>query len=363
MDLNTELFYLHLLNTFSKFGPKRLQLLLNSLGTASRAFRASESELLKAGFEQKLISEFFAHKLTINEEAEREQLHKLEISLLGTQSINYPLLLKEIPLPPPLLYCKGTLPEANAVYLAVVGTRKTTQYGRLVVERLLPPLVNSGLVVVSGLAFGIDEISHKVSVTHNMPTVAVLGSGLDDSSFYPKDHALLAKQIIDAGGALLSEYPPGTPAFKQNFVARNRIISGMSLGTLIVECSQNSGSLITAHHALDQNRPLYAVPGPIYSESSSGPNNLLKQGAIPVTCAEDILADLNITTESKATLPLPTNEKESKILKCLMGPPKTIDEIIVETALTSSEVSTTLVFLELRGHIKSIGSGQYTKTR
>jgi DNA processing protein len=168
---------------------------------------------------------------------------------------------------------------------------------------------------------------------------------------------------LDSGGLLLSEYPISTPAYKQNFIARNRIISGMSSGTLIVECGLKSGSLITAKYALEQNRPLYAVPGPVYSPESAGPNNLLKMGAIAVTEAQDILNDLNLSEVKIPELPLPENPIESKLLSYLSKKPFQMDELITLSEFSSSQINTTLTLLELRGYIKNIGGSQYVKIR
>ena len=189
---------------------------------------------------------------------------------------------------------------------------------------------------------------------------------MDEKSLYPKHHALLAKEIIDSGGALLSEYPIGTPNFKQNFVARNRIISGLSVATIIVECGLQSGTLITAKHALDQNRAVYAVPGPIYSQTSQGPNNLIKMGAKPITEANDIFQDLNLADlpqQKMAQAIFGDTKEESILLKLLNFEPVIINELIKQSGLDAGAVTSALTFLEMKGKVRNLGGQQYILSR
>ncbi|HVY12133.1 MAG TPA: DNA-protecting protein DprA, partial [Alphaproteobacteria bacterium] len=225
----------------------------------------------------------------------------------------------------------------------------------------------AGAVIVSGLAFGVDAAAHEEALKQGRRTIAVLGGGLDEASLYPKHHALLARRILDGGGALLSEYPIGTPNFKQNFVARNRIISGLCAATLVVECDLDSGTLITARHALDQNRQVFAVPGPIYSPQSRGPNNLLKLGAKPATAAADILEDLNLQAwpeqqQTRTELGADTAE-EAALLRCLNFEPQPIDQIIKQCGLSAAAAATGLTFLEMKGKIRNLGGQQYALAR
>jgi len=247
-----------------------------------------------------------------------------------------------------------------------VGTRKITTYGRSVIPDLVSPLVDAGAIIVSGMAFGVDSEAHKIAIQKNKRTIAILGGGLDDKSLYPKHHQLLAHEILDSGGALLSEYPPLTPNFKQNFVARNRIISGMCIGTLVVECDLESGSLITARHALEQNRQVYAVPGPIYASESRGPNSLIKMGAKAVTEANDILEDLNLKNLSKeidSQEILGDNPMEKKLLEIISKEPVLLNEIIQLSKLDAGEVTATLTFLEMKGKVRNVGGQQYIRSR
>lgn len=354
--------YLHCLNLFPKFGPKRLALLVQHFENFKQAFSASNQELVNAGIPTELASEYRTFANHINPAEEESKLHELGISLLAFTDATYPTLLKESTLPPQLLYVRGKLPPPDAVLLAVVGTRKITTYGRSVIPRLLDPLMDAGMTIVSGLAYGVDAEVAREAVNRKAPTLAVLGGGIDDKALYPKEHALLAQDIIDTGGCVLSEFAPGTPGFKQNFISRNRIIAGLCIGTLIIECDLKSGSLITAEYTLDQNRRLYAVPGPIYSPESRGPNNLIKMGATMVTDASDIMQDLNIDPKLK-NVTLPASPQESIILDILEKGSTNADTLIQQSGLDPSVVTITLTFLEMKGVIKNVGAQQYVRVR
>ncbi len=365
MHLNDSL-YLHGFNLLPQFGPARLGRIAKSFGSFEQAFKADSKALALAGLDGQTAEIFLRHRASVNLAEEAEKLGAEGIGVLTFKDANYPKLLLEIPQTPPILYYKGKPPGNEELCLAVVGTRKITNYGRTVVPELLDVLVDSGLVIVSGMAFGVDSAAHKVAINKRRRTVAVLGGGLDGKSLYPKEHAFLAEQILENGGSLLSEYPMGTPNFKQNFVARNRIISGLSLATLIIECDLKSGTLITAKHALDQNRQVYAVPGPIYNPQSQGPNNLIKMGAKPVTSANDILEDLNLKTlpeqQMSQTL-FADSEEEAALLKLLSYEPIIINELIKHSGLGTAQVTSALTFLEMKGKIKNLGGQQYILSR
>ncbi len=354
--------YLHCLNLFPKFGPKRLALIANYFESFQQAFIAPVNELVQAGIAGEVASEFKTFRENIVPEAEAEKLHHFNISLISARDQLYPKLLQEADLPPQLLYLRGTLPASDSILLAVVGTRKITTYGRSVIPQLIGPLIDAGLVPVSGLAYGVDAEVARFAISKQATTIAVLGSGLDDKTLYPREHALLAEEVINNGGALLSEFAPGTPGFKQNFISRNRIIAGLCIGTLIIECDLKSGSLITAQYTLDMNRRLYAVPGPIYASESRGPNNLIKMGASLVTEASDILQDLNIDPILE-NISLPESPQESIILDILEQGTTSADTLIVQSGLEPSLVTTTLTFLEIKGVIKNVGAQQYIRIR
>lgn len=356
--------YLHGLNLFPAFGPKRLGLLGNYFQSYADAFTAPTQELVAAGVDAELAQKFILFRQTIELQAENEKLQNLAIHLVSIQDPLYPQLLLECSLPPSLLYIRGNIPDPDWAILSVVGTRKITTYGMSVTPRILGPLVDAGMIIASGLAYGIDALAHTQAVEKHKPTIAILGGGIDDTTIYPKHHVLLAHEIIAAGGCLMSEYPPGTPPFKQNFVARDRIISGLSVGTLIIECSLKSGSLITAQYALEQNRRLYAVPGPIYAEGSRGPNNLIKMGASLVTEAADILNDLNVSPGTALTPPAQEyTPTEHVVLAILTTEPMTVDAVIQKSDVDAATITTTLTFLEMKGAIKNVGGQQYIRVR
>lgn len=360
----SENLYIHGFNLLPQFGPKRLLKLFNYFENFKTAFHSNVSELVAAGIEPELAEKFAVFRTACDLEKEAEQLATEHIQLLGFTDTNYPNLLKEIPACPPLLYYKGTMNNPDELALAVVGTRKISAYGRTVLPYLIEPLIDAGITIVSGLAYGVDSAAHKLCVEKGMRTIALLGCGVDSKTLYPKDHAFLADEIVNTGGAIVSEYPPGTPALKQHFVARNRIISGYCLGTLLIECNLKSGTLITAQHALDQNRTVYAVPGQIYTETSRGPNNLIKMGAKLVTEAADILSDLNIASTAVIVKTVTPDTKEEQILlDLLVGDPIHADELIKSSGLDTGQVTTTLTFLEMKGKVRNVGGNQYIRIR
>lgn len=365
MVLNDSL-YLHGLNLLPQFGPARLALLGSRFESFKDAFEASEKQLAAAGVDAEVAKKFVTARQNIDLEGEAAKMEKEGINILTFRDAAYPKLLLEIPKFPPILYYRGRMDRPDELCVAVVGTRKITTYGKLTVPQLVEPISSAGAVIVSGMAFGVDSEAHNIAVKKNRRTIAVLGGGLDDKSLYPKHHTLLAQQILDAGGALVSEYPIGTPNFKQNFVARNRIISGLSVATIIIECDLESGTLITAKHALDQNRQVYAVPGPIYSPQSMGPNNLLKMGAKPIIRADDVLEDLNLESlpeQQSARILFGDSKEETEILKLLNHEPVIINELIKQSGLDAGAVTSALTFLEMKGRVKNLGGQQYVLSR
>jgi len=282
------------------------------------------------------------------------------IQRLTQRNKKYPALLKEI-YKPPVLYLRGDLQESNKLALAVVGTRKPTYYGKQVTSKIVYDLVNAGIVIISGLALGIDTLAHKTALGAGGQTIAILGSGINDKNIYPKENKKLAHKIIKSG-AIISEYPPNTPARPGYFPQRNRIISGMSLGTLVIEAGYKSGALITARCALDQNREVFCIPGPILSEKSMGPNNLIKLGAKLVTSAKDVFEEFNLTQAMELTMPAKItgdNPEEKKIIKILNYEPIHIDEIIKQTKLNAATANATLAMLEIKNKIKNMGGNNY----
>jgi DNA processing protein len=260
---------------------------------------------------------------------------------------------------PKKLYILGKLPEKNIPTIAIIGSRKPSQYGREVTERLASELARAGVVVVSGLALGIDSIAHRAALEIGGTTLAVLANGLD--SVYPRSHKELAKNIVNNGGALISEYPTGTEPMAFRFLERNRIVSGIADGVVIIEAATKSGTLSTATHALNQNKEVFAVPGNITSPLSSGCNALIRQGAIPVTKAEDILEVIAPQSKIEQTrFILGDSPEEVTILELLQTGLRDGDELVEQSKLDPIIFSQTLTMLEIKGMIKSLGGNQWT---
>lgn len=241
----------------------------------------------------------------------------------------FPKALLEIPQPPEKLFVVGELPDPSEYYyLSVVGSRKYTSYGKEACERIIAGLTGYPIVIVSGLAMGIDGIAHRAALDAGLHTVAVPGSGLDQSVIYPRTHLGLAKEIVENGGALLSEYETDFKATPWSFPQRNRIMAGLSQGVLIIEAEEKSGTLITARMALDYNRNVFVVPGPIFSATSKGTNNLLRQGATPITCAKDLLEEIGFVEQTFGSLDLTLYTPEEQAVLILLDEPREREEII-----------------------------------
>lgn len=265
---------------------------------------------------------------------------------------DYPARLNEIPQKPKKLYVQGTLPDFDKKWLAVVGSRAYTPYGKRACEHLLQGLAGYPVVIVSGLALGIDGIAHRAALAAGLPTVAIPGSGLDPSVLYPRSHASLAKDILRSGGALVSEFEHVTKAATWTFPKRNRVMAGISHATLVIEASEKSGTLITARLAADFNRDVLAVPGPIFYDSSTGANLLLRLGATPVRSPEDILDALNIKPQTSPfkTLRTDISDSELTILEAIKNP-KSRDDLLEALGMESADASMLLTTMELKGLI------------
>jgi DNA processing protein len=262
------------------------------------------------------------------------------------------------------LYVQGELQESDQLAIAVVGTRRLTAYGRQVTQDLVSGLVRHNITIVSGLARGIDAVAHKTAVEMGGRTIAVLGSGLD--AIYPAEHRQLAQHIANGHGALLSEYGLGVQPEAKNFPPRNRIISGLSVGVLIVEAAERSGALITASFAAEQNRDLFAVPGNINSPASKGPNQLIQQGARLVMRVEDILEELNVHLVAEQTavqMALPESAEEIALYAHLSSQPVHIDDLSRVSGLPTGMVSSTLTIMELKGMVQQVGGMNYILCR
>jgi len=282
------------------------------------------------------------------------------IKTINIEDENYPKLLKEIKDPPEVLYIKGEL-NPNEQCFAVVGTRMASSYGKQVALEIAGDLAEAGLTIVSGLAPGIDSFAHLATLERRKRTIAVLGTGLDEKSIYPQSNLKLAKKIIETGGCLISEYPPGTRGTNFTFPQRNRIISGLSIGVLVVEAKQKSGALITADWAKKQGKKVFAVPGTIYSLNSKGCHFLIKQGAILVENANDILKELNLSLLKPGfnKTVRGENEEENLILEALKEGNLYIDKIIEKTKLPAATVASTLGILEIKNKVRNLGGNIY----
>ncbi len=285
----------------------------------------------------------------------------MELKTVNIEEETYPELLKNIKDPPKVLYLKGTLLK-NETCFSIVGTRRCSDYGKEIAFSIARELAQVGITIVSGMARGIDGFSHQGALDGKGRTIAVLGTGLDEKSLYPQENLKLAEKILESGGCLVSEYPEGTPGSQFSFPKRNRIISGMSLGVLVVEAKIKSGALITADWAQKQGRKTFAVPGPVYSLNSKGTHFLIKQGAKLVESADDILKELNLPKIGEKELKGESLE-ENLILKVLSEGNLHIDKIIEKTKLSPQLVSSALTMMEINKKVKNLGGNTYSPLR
>lgn len=351
---------------FAKIGPVRFKKIYDYFSNMEEAWSASAEELKETGLDDGIIEEIIAKRPDINPDQEWEKLEKEKIKVVTILDEDYPKLLKEIYKPPAMLYYKGDFLANNDFALAVVGTRKISAYGEQAASDLVRDLVKNGLTIISGLALGVDAIAHRTTVENGGKTIAVLGSGLSDNYIYPVSNRRLASQIVDNGGAVISEFPLTMLPLKYNFPIRNRIVAGLSLGTLVIEAGLESGALITARYALEQNREVFAVPGNIFSPNAAGPNNLIKMGAKIVTNANDILETLNLSQvasyiETKKIIP--ESKEEEILLNFLTKEPTHIDKLVNLSGLGAAAANSTLLMMEIKGKVKNMGGANYVLAR
>ncbi|PKB70820.1 MAG: DNA protecting protein DprA [SAR202 cluster bacterium Io17-Chloro-G6] len=365
------------LSRVPQLGTVRFRRLESHFGTLDNAWRASFNELRAAGLEDRPAREIVAARNNSSPDEEMAALERAEVTAVTWNEPGYPSRLKEIADPPAVLYYKGTLLPIDQRSVAVVGTRSPTTYGREAAAMLSRGLAETGLTVVSGLALGIDGIAHRTALESGGRTIAVLAGGLD--SVYPKDHTGLFRQVQERG-AVISEQPLGVRPDSRSFPRRNRLISGVSLGSVVVEAAEGSGARHTVYHALDQNREVFCVPGSIFSPASDFTNRMIKEGAKLVTGITDILEELNIaevalgakSAERKPELApeqLPfiggdgDEPEEAALLSQLNEAPVHIDDLRRNTGLPIPSVSSTLTMLELKGKIKQVGCMHYIRIR
>jgi DNA processing protein len=339
-------------------GPARIERLLQTFGSLSSAWSASPEEL-RAALEPRSLSELLAARTRIDPAAEFERLARSGIRAVHPGHPAYPRLLAEISGRPSVLYVRGELLPTDDRSVAIVGTRRATPYGRQAAERIAAELAQAGVTVVSGLARGVDGAAHRAALEAGGRTIAVLGSGPD--VIYPAEHRRLAEQISESG-AILSELPLGSKPDAQNFPARNRIVSGMTLGTLIIEAPLRSGALITATFAADQGREVFVVPGSIFAQTAEGTNALLRDGARLVRDGADILEDLGLggaTISVQMQSQLSLDENERRLLATLGKEARHIDELAEAADLPTGAVSALMLTMELKGLVRNHGAQYY----
>ncbi len=359
-------------------GPTRVRKLVEHFGSAERVFHASLTELEATGMPVVAAQSLATGKSMELAQQEIAKAADCGAKIIALEDSAYPARLKEIYDPPIVLFVRGSVESLSTPGIAMVGTRHPTPYGLGMAERLSKDLAARGLVIISGMARGVDTASHRGAIAAGGKTVAVFGTGID--VIYPKENNRLSEQILSLGGALISEFPIGTFAAPQNFPIRNRIISGMSAGVLVVEAAEYSGTRITARCALEQNRDVYAVPGNVTNKGSWGPNTLIKQGAKLVATWEDVweelptdiqdslnsLRDESSPPETASLFPedVPTPHQK-KIMRLLKSDESThIDEIVerLEQELSSSEIFSALFELELDGKVRQLPGKNFVKS-
>jgi DNA processing protein len=344
-------------------GRVRFGLLENHFGSLANAWTADSGEFKRAGLDAAAINNIIKWRPRISLEREEDKLEQHGVQAVTCHDDLYPSRLKEIYDYPPVLYVRGTLLTEQEWCLAVVGTRKATVYGRQVTDEFVTELARNGITVVSGLARGIDSVAHKSALDTGARTYAVFACGLD--TIYPAENAGLARRIME-NGALISEYPLGTKPRPEHFPRRNRIMSGMSLGVLVIEANKPSGALVTANRALEQNREVFAVPGSILSPASRGTNHLIQEGAKLVRDYTDILEELNLTVmgrQMEMKEIIPATDTEAQLLQYLSAEPTHIDTVCISSGLPAATVSSALSIMELKGLVKHVGAMNYTLAR
>lgn len=350
-------------NLVKGIGAVRLQGLRDHFGDLAVAWQAPADALKAAGLSTKIAERVIQVRSGVDLDKYLERAKEQGIVILTVDDILYPPRLKDIYQPPPVLYFRGEIKPEDTWAVAVVGTRRVSAYGRQVAEEIGSFLAASGVTVVSGLARGVDAIAHQAALKAGGRTIAVLGCGVD--RIYPPEHTQLAGKII-SNGAVISDYPMGTPPDASNFPPRNRIISGLSMATVVVEAGETSGALITAQFAVDQGREVFAVPGNILALQSKGTNKLIAQGAHPLLSVHDLLDVLNltrVTEQRQSRRVLPADETEIKLMNVLSQDPLQMDEIQIQTSLPIERVSATLVMMEFKGLVRQVGGMNYVAVR
>jgi DNA processing protein len=359
----------------SGIGPARFNQLLRHFGSVERAWSAPFSDLAASGIGQENARSLMDLRDRTDPDHEMETLENLGLGAVRLHSEAYPQILSEIYDPPPVLYLKGTLKSVEKNSVAVVGSRRCTAYGREMARRISSGLAQSGIVVYSGLARGIDGVAHRATLDAGGRTVAVVGGGLD--SIYPAEHAALADEIVQHGGAVISEYPVGVRPKPEHFPRRNRVISGLTVGVVVVEATRKSGAMLTVKWALEQDREVFAVPGSALSDNSEGPNWLIQQGAKLTTSHMDVLDELQIEVVKRPETTEPAKQEptqgklgvdslarknngtdiEFRVHRHLVdvGVPCHVDEVSRSLSIPVAEIASALTVLALEGRVTEVG--------
>ncbi|MCF7845697.1 MAG: DNA-processing protein DprA [Candidatus Peribacteraceae bacterium] len=357
--------YFAALNSLEKVTPLRFARLLRFFqNDPEKIWQASRRDWQAAGIEARAVAEIFVEKDRLDPDEIFQKLEQLDIKVLPITSEEYPKLLKAIYDPPPVLLVRGQFPTpADDFAIAVVGARVLTSYGRQVTTEIARGLAAAGISIISGLALGADAAAHAATLELGGRTVAVLGNGID--AIYPPRNQKLAEEILQKGGAIISEFPAGTPPNTYNFPLRNRIIAGLVRGIVVTEGREKSGSLITASLANEFGREVFAVPGPIFSENSVGPVRLIQSGARPIVSADDVIDALelrDLPEKIRIREVVADSAEEAKVLNILQKTAYHSDEISRLSGMTASEASAILSLLEMKGLAKNLGGMNWVRT-
>ncbi len=354
--------YLNAFNTITGIGPQKLFLLSRHFDSFADAWHADEKALTDAGISPTIAQKIVHARTTIDIAHEWEKCTRENITLISTLDDCFPDKLKNIPQPPFCLYVRGNTDALHMPSVAIVGSRKISEYGTHATTTLASSIANNGIAITSGLALGTDAVAHHSALNAGSTTIAVLAGGINDASIMPRTHYSLAHDIIAKGGLLVSEYPVGTQPNRGTFPVRNRLMAGLSDAVIIIEAAKKSGTLITAEYATTYNKTLFALPGSIFADNALGPNTLIQSGtARPILASSDILTLFDKKTDARTKTPTFTDIDHESLYTIIKDHPDGIhiNDIIKKSLLNTQHISSILTLLELNGHITNIGSQKY----
>lgn len=360
-DADVDTAYWVAFRNVSGVGPVRFQRLLHTFGSMRSAWEADSRQLAEI-LDRRTLEQLTAHRTKIDPVAEYRELRTLNIQIITLSEDRYPDLLREIPAPPPVIFVRGEINPNDRRAVAIVGTRRLTRYGKDMAQAIARDLAHAGVTIVSGLARGVDGIAHAAALDAGGRTIAVMGNGV--KRVYPPEHRTLASRIAEQG-AVLSDFHPDAPPDGPNFPARNRLISGLALGVVVIEAPSRSGALITVDFAADQGRDVFAVPGSLTSPTSAGCNRIIRDGARLIRNADDVLEDLRLGEAPKQLTfdtPAALDEDSRRVLSVLTGDPRHIDEISASADIPMASLSPMLMTLELQGFIRNVGAQYYARS-